>query len=74
MKPENESPAIISSHAYVSSPFKPWGVCAVCGFAEAAHERSNHTYLPGSDLRFRCPDCVTKNISPCVHGPNGERE
>jgi hypothetical protein len=93
MKPENETPAIISDHAYLPTPDEPWALCAEmvqrkfvddedrlavgwmrCNMAEAAHEVSHTPYQPGADLRFRCPDCVTKNISPCVHGPSGERE
>lgn len=73
MAPENEAPGIITDHEYLFNPeWGAWGRCVRCGMAEAAHIASETPYEPPSDLRFRCPDCVTKGYSGCTHIPRKE--
>jgi hypothetical protein len=67
LAPENEAPGIIKDHKYEVHPDTPWGCCALCGLAEAAHAEAMIPYRLPEDLTYRCPNCVQKNIDPCEH-------
>lgn len=62
---ERGTPAV-EEHRYVAAMAEPWGLCQVCGLAEASHLRSRGVYTPTAQTK-RCPDCVRFDIDPCAH-------
>jgi len=40
-----------------------------CNLAEAAHTEAVMRYRSSEGTPYRCPDCVTKEVDVCVHGP-----
>lgn len=82
---EGASPAIVADHAfeprvsevgvsyagwsYIALPPNPY-LCAECGLAEAAHERSSTGgYDPPG--RYRCPRCVERGTRVCRKAHRG---
>jgi hypothetical protein len=69
LAPENEAPGIIKDHKFLPNPeFASYGRCVRCNLAEAAHQFVEVGYQIPSTSKYRCPDCVTKGMDPCVHG------
>jgi hypothetical protein len=70
MKAEDQSPAIVSDHAFRNME-NPFGLCQLrgCNLARAAHEDPGMPPLEEHlATTYRCPDCVHTGTSPCPHG------
>ena len=66
--PDNEAPSNVTDHPYQAPEGQPWGRCAFegCNLAESVHQASVTPYVPGA-TSYRCPNCVTLDIDPCLH-------
>jgi hypothetical protein len=69
---DGEAGTPTQEHSYVAAMSEPWGLCQVCGLAEASHLRSRGVYTPTTSA-FRCPTCVTARDcgEPMPHAPGG---
>jgi len=56
-------PAMVSDHAHVADPW--WSRCRICGLGAAAHTKTDSPAV--IEGRYRCQDCVQKNVDPCPH-------